>query len=155
MRGIAHSAEAFPAKYSQLLPQLRKAAEQAEKLVASLLSEFQGEVHLISARAKSPESALSKVLRKAYKNPMKELTDCVGVRVIAYYEREVDKMVDRLSREFEIDVKRSIDRRRALDLRSFGYRSVHLVARLKGFRASSPRRAKSPGARLQRTHKPH
>jgi putative GTP pyrophosphokinase len=68
---------------------------------------------------------------------MKQLTDCIGVRVIAYYESDVDKMVDKLSNEFEIDRKRSVDRRRALDLRSFGYRSVHLIARLKGFRASS------------------
>jgi hypothetical protein len=69
---------------------------------------------------------------------LKELTDSIGVRVIAYYGSEVDKMVDRLSSEFQIDPKRSVDRRRALDLRSFGYRSVHLIARLKGFRASSP-----------------
>lgn len=138
MSGLVHSAESFPAKYAQVLPQLQQAAEQADKLVRSLLSGFQSEVHLISARAKSPDSALSKVLRKAYKNPTKELTDCIGVRVIAYYASEVDKMVERLSAEFEIDRKRSVDRRSALDLRSFGYRSVHLIAKLKGFRASSP-----------------
>jgi ppGpp synthetase/RelA/SpoT-type nucleotidyltranferase len=145
MPGIADSAEAFPAEYAHLLPQLHKAAQQAEILVASLLMEFQGEIHLISARAKSPDSALSKVLRKAYKNPIKELTDCIGVRVIAYHESEIDKIVDRLSSQFDIDSKNSVDRRRALDLRSFGYRSVHLIARLKGFRASSPEYAELRG----------
>jgi ppGpp synthetase/RelA/SpoT-type nucleotidyltranferase len=138
MPGIADSAQTFPAKYSSLLPQLQKAAEQAEKLITSLLLGFQAETHLISARAKSPDSALSKVLHKAYQNPLRELTDCIGVRVIAYYASEVDRIVDRLSSEFEIDRKNSVDRRRALDLRSFGYRSVHLIAKLKGFRASSP-----------------
>ncbi len=145
MPGIADSPESFPAKYAHLLSELQKAAEQAEKLVKSLLLGFQAEIHLISARAKSPDSALSKVLRKAYENPMKGLTDCIGVRVIAYYQSEVDKIVDQLSSEFDIDKKKSVDRRRALGLRSFGYRSVHLIARLKGFRASSPEYAELRG----------
>lgn len=138
MPGRTDSAQAFSAAYIQFLPELQRAAAEAEKLVASLLSAFLPEIHLISARAKSPDSALFKVLGKRYRNPLTELTDCIGVRIVTYYASSVDQIVDSLSAEFKIDKEKSVDRRRALDLRSFGYRSVHLIAKLTGFRATSP-----------------
>lgn len=60
------------------------------------------------------------------------------MRVIAYYQTDVDPIVEKLAQEFEIDPARSVDKRQALTLRAFGYRSVHLVARLHGYRATSP-----------------
>lgn len=137
MVGTTHSAELFPAAYSSVFPKLEKAAEQAGGLVESLLGS-RVQVHLISNRAKLPDSALAKILGKNYKVPLHELTDSIGVRVITYYAEEVDDVVKQLSAEFAIDRNKSIDRRQALGLRSFGYRSVHLIAKLRGFRASSP-----------------
>jgi hypothetical protein len=46
--------------------------------------------------------------------------------------------VERLRREFEIDPGNSVDKRQLLDLREFGYRSVHLIARLKPPRTNMP-----------------
>jgi hypothetical protein len=53
------------------------------------------------------------------------------VRIITYYSDDVDRVVELLRPFIEIDQRRSVDKRRALGLRGFGYSSVHLIARLK------------------------
>jgi ppGpp synthetase/RelA/SpoT-type nucleotidyltranferase len=131
------SAHVFFRQYAARLPNLLESAKQTQAIVESVLANHRGDIHLITARPKSLESAFWKVLRKSYTRPDEQLTDKIGVRVIAYYESDVDPIVKTLAGEFEIDTKRSTDKREALDLRSFGYRSVHLIARLKGFRAAS------------------
>jgi ppGpp synthetase/RelA/SpoT-type nucleotidyltranferase len=88
-------------------------------------------VHLVAARAKQPDSLRGKLRRKKYSDPAAQVTDTVGVRVITYYRSGVDPVAEALKREFQIDRARSEDKRRLLDLREFGYRSVHLIAKLK------------------------
>jgi len=132
-----YSAQVFFRQYAAHLPSLIDATNQAHKLVEAVLSERRADIHLITARPKSLESAFWKVLRKSYENPSEQLTDKIGVRVIVYYENDVNRIVEKLAEEFEIDRERSTDKRAALGLRSFGYRSVHLIVRLRGFRAAS------------------
>jgi len=50
----------------------------------------------------------------------------------------VDRVTDLLKLEFEIDKANSEDKRTVLETSAFGYRSVHLIARLRGARLSSP-----------------
>lgn len=128
----------FRDNYIREFGSLQKAAEQAEKLVRPLLSDFAADIHLVTSRAKDPESAQKKIQTKSYNNPEHDLTDKIGVRIITYYSSDVDRVVEQLAKEFEIDVQRSTDKRRTLGLRSFGYRSVHLIVRLKGHRSRSP-----------------
>jgi len=64
----------------------------------------------------------------------------IGVRVITYYQDDVDRAATALEEAFEIDEARSIDKRRQLQLRQFGYRSVHLIARF-GSKDKDPARA--------------
>lgn len=130
-------AHVFFRQYAARLPNLLESAKQAQAIVESVLANHRGNIHLITARPKTLESAFWKVLRKSYTRPEEQLTDTIGVRVIAYYESDVDPIVKTLANEFDIDPKRSTDKREALGLRSFGYRSVHLIARLSGFRAAS------------------
>jgi ppGpp synthetase/RelA/SpoT-type nucleotidyltranferase len=84
----------------------------------------------VGARAKELTSAVAKVRRKRYGRPWQQLTDQVGARVIVYYPEDVDKAAEALRTAFEIDKTRSIDKRRELQTRQFGYRSVHLLIRL-------------------------
>jgi plasmid maintenance system killer protein len=55
-----------------------------------------------------------------------------------YYESDVDLAEAALREEFTINKKQSHDKRFMLGLKEFGYRSVHLIAQLKGSRARSP-----------------
>lgn len=121
----------FLARYLQEYPEHKKRAEIAASLVRSLLDDPRLDIHKIEARAKDPQSTHLKLLRKRYENPADQLTDQIGVRVITYYAIDVDRVVDKLKGHFVIDYQKSVDKRRVLGTRSFGYSSVHLVVRLK------------------------
>jgi ppGpp synthetase/RelA/SpoT-type nucleotidyltranferase len=131
------SPQRFFRQYATEFPTFLEAAQQAQRIVESVIADIRPGIHLVTARPKNPESAFRKILRKSYNKPFDQLTDMIGVRIITYYENDVNRVVSKLTEEFEIDPSRSADRREILGLRSFGYRSVHLIARLKGFRASS------------------
>jgi len=85
----------------------------------------------VTARAKTIDSVRRKLRRKRYKQPAQRLTDLIGVRVITYYRDAVDPIVERLRQAFEINERDTTDKRRVLGLREFGYRSVHVIARLR------------------------
>ncbi len=79
-----------------------------------------------------------KLRRKCYQNPENQVKDKIGVRVITYYMDDVDRVADLLKMEFKVDKQNSEDKRTVLGTSAFGYRSVHLIARLSGSRLSSP-----------------
>jgi putative GTP pyrophosphokinase len=131
MSGLNKTSRTFLKSYEAIYPDAVKAATIARDLVSQAASEAGVFIHAVSSRAKSIESMRAKLRRKSYRNPKKQMTDVVGVRVITYYRDAVDPVVAVLRRAFEIDGALSTDKRRALDLRGFGYRSVHLIARIK------------------------
>ncbi|WP_414714812.1 GTP pyrophosphokinase, partial [Sporosarcina koreensis] len=57
---------------------------------------------------------------------MRDITDTVGVRVITYFNDDVDKIAKVIEREFEVDRENSIDKR-VTDPDRFGYSSLHYV----------------------------
>jgi ppGpp synthetase/RelA/SpoT-type nucleotidyltranferase len=88
----------------------------------------------VTARHKDTASAIEKTIRKGYGLPSQQMTDLVGVRVVTYYASDVDTIVARLKASLELhpDRRKSPDKRVELDVREFGYRSVHLVVRGQG-----------------------
>ena len=87
--------------------------------------------YLITDRAKSVDSFNKKIKRKQYEDPLNDITDLCGVRVIAYVEDDVDKICTVISELFEIDEDRSINKNDELGEDRVGYKSVHLICRLK------------------------
>lgn len=83
----------------------------------------------IEERTKSKDSFLAKALdpRKAYTDPINQITDLSGVRIICYYNTDVEKIRDIINGEFKVDTKNSVDKSTALGINTFGYRSVHQV----------------------------
>jgi len=119
---------AYVQKYEAEYPRLRQFAHKIQDFVETVLESNHLVVHLVAARAKSPDSVREKIQRKGYKRPSRQLTDKIGIRVITYYRDDVDKAVEILRNYFEVHGKKSVDKRTALGLTSFGYRSVHLFA---------------------------
>jgi ppGpp synthetase/RelA/SpoT-type nucleotidyltranferase len=138
---LSTRARAFCRSYPSRLPLLEEAASQLEAFIADMLHERNFDLHLVSARAKSFTSMLSKIRRKGYRDPNRRLTDQLGVRVITYYESDVDPVAYFLRLRLEVDDKKSVDKRTQLNIREFGYRSVHLIARLREADARQPRYA--------------
>jgi ppGpp synthetase/RelA/SpoT-type nucleotidyltranferase len=131
---LGEAARDFYLSYRSDLRRYETASRFAEGLVRDALRDQYFYVHQISARAKSPDSLLRKLRERQYEDPASELTDQIAVRVITYYLDQVDPIVERLSESFIVDSERSVDKRSQLNVREFGYRSVHLIvqARLKG-----------------------
>jgi ppGpp synthetase/RelA/SpoT-type nucleotidyltranferase len=90
---------------------------------------------IIEARAKSLESFAEKIIRpgKNYRNPINEITDFCGVRVITHTLDEVDRMQQVLEEYFIIDRINSEDKKEKLAFREFGYLSRHFIVQLKEF----------------------
>ncbi len=98
------------------------------------------EISQIEKRTKTVESFIEKASRpgKRYMNPLTEITDLSGVRVILYYKQDLDRMANIIEREFRIDPDRSLDKSQLLDPDRFGYTSLHYVISLKSPRESLP-----------------
>jgi putative GTP pyrophosphokinase len=102
-----------------------------ESLIIDLIKANNINVHQISKRVKEEISLEGKLIKKLGKyKSISDVTDIIGVRVIAYFEDEVDKIADVIEREFDIDKINSIDKRE-LDDDRFGYRSLHYVFSIK------------------------
>jgi ppGpp synthetase/RelA/SpoT-type nucleotidyltranferase len=81
----------------------------------------------VQARVKT-----KKKLKKKYGDPTKgyrkldDITDLAGLRVITYYEDEVDQVAEIIKREFKIDPERSVDKRKTEPDR-FGYHALNYI----------------------------
>jgi len=86
------------------------------------------------------KSFVEKIQRegKEYQDPLTEITDLAGIRIISYYKEDVDKINKVIEKEFDIDRENSSDKAELLDPEKFGYLSVHYVISL------SPDRKKLP-----------
>lgn len=105
-------------------------SEKLKQLITSILKSKDINPHQITMRVKDYESLKKKIENKdgKYKNLI-EITDIIGIRIITYFEDEVDKISEIISREFEIDIENSIDKRK-IDIDKFGYKSLHYVINL-------------------------
>ncbi len=86
----------------------------------------------VEARAKTVPSFAEKAIRKAdkYTNPVQQLTDLCGARVITDTQEEVERICQFIRKNFKIDEANSDDKRVLLGSSQFGYRSVHFVVQL-------------------------
>lgn len=109
-------------------------------LLRDLLKEDGIDVVQIDARAKEVDSFAEKVRRKQdqYDDPLLDVTDLVGLRVITYYVEDVARVGKIVEREFEVDSANSVDKGHLLGPDQFGYMSVHYVAKLDERRAGLP-----------------
>lgn len=90
----------------------------------------------ITYRAKTLNSFLEKIQRKSYRNPLSEITDFAGVRVVCLYVDDLPKLERIIGEQFEIIEK--IDKLTARKTDQFGYGAIHFVVCL-GKNASGAR----------------
>lgn len=124
-------AQELLAQYRQLLP----IYEQMAMVIPEKLKEYFAEAGIIVAsvehRVKTEDSLAGKLQLKGGKyQSIHDITDLVGIRVITFYNDDVDKVASVLERLFEIDWENSIDKRKAHEIDSFGYLSLHYICRI-------------------------
>lgn len=110
-----------------------------EMLVKHLLREKGIRLHSVNCRVKDAKSLEKKLASKEEKyESLDDVTDCLGLRVITYFEDDVDKVASLIADNFDVD--HIVDRRsgRGGDPEKFGYQSLHYVVRITADRAQLP-----------------
>ncbi|PFG39344.1 putative RNase H-like nuclease [Georgenia soli] len=120
--------------YAAQRPALERTTERYVALVTSLLDEAGINYLTVSGRAKSVESFAEKASRTAggrpvYSDPLHQITDQVGVRVIAYLVSDVQAVVELLADQLTVLVDRDMGLETAQEGR-FGYASRHVLVQL-------------------------
>ena len=126
--------------YEEKFATYRAFTTKIENLISELLRKHNIEVAQVESRTKSVDSFIGKIQRegKDFANPLEEITDLVGIRIIAYHKEDVDEIGEIIEKEFGIDREKSMDKAQALDPDRFGYLSVHYVISLSSPRTDLP-----------------
>lgn len=83
---------------------------------------------IVQVRPKNVSSFAEKIIRKnKYKDPLREITDLCGARIITQTEKQIIKVCDFIRQNFLIDEANSLDVSERLQVKEFGYRSVHFI----------------------------
>lgn len=124
-------------EYREVRPSYINYCNKIKTLVGDLLLNTPIKYHIIEGRPKTIASFSEKLSRtgKNYRNPLQEITDLCGLRIIVYYEDDVDKICDLIDKEFNVNELESIDKRALLNVDQFGYLSVHKIVSLSDERA--------------------
>jgi putative GTP pyrophosphokinase len=108
-------------------PNLELLCSKTKTLIEEFLEDAGVRYQSVQARVKT-----EKKLRIKYEDPTKgykaldEITDQAGLRIITYYEEEVDRVAEVIKREFDVRKDQSIDKRKTESDR-FGYYALHFV----------------------------
>lgn len=82
----------------------------------------------VTARAKTLNSFLGKIQRKSYANPLAEITDLAGARVVCLYRDDLEAIENIIREEFEVIEK--VDKLNDKQIDQFGYGAIHFIVRL-------------------------
>lgn len=123
-----NSVASILSQYDEARPRLDRLAQKTETLVKELLGGSQISVQSINSRVKERPSVEEKIKRREGKySSIYEMTDVCGLRIITYYDSDVEFVSQVLKKEFQVDEDNTVDKRMLNDPNMFGYRSMHLV----------------------------
>lgn len=127
------------AEYRVIRPRYVRLAEKMAALLGELLDQ-QGIKAEIEHRTKTVESFAEKITRtgKTYDNPLEQVTDLAGIRLILHSLSDVEKAAAVVNGQFTIDANRSLNKIDLLDPDRFGYLSQHYIAKVDSARAALP-----------------
>lgn len=110
-------------KYKRLI-------KKCESIITDLVKDKEIAVNSITGRVKNKSSFCEKALKEKYKDPLNEITDMAGIRIITYVNSDVEKISKIIEEEFDVDKENSIDKGKLLGIDKVGYKSVHYVVKM-------------------------
>ena len=118
-------------EYRQNLPIFERMQSLILKKIRTRLDENHILIAALESRIKMEESLAGKLVRKGYKyHSLSDVTDIVGLRIVTFYNNEVDLISAHVEQLLDIDWENSIDKRKMLDTDRFGYLSQHYICRI-------------------------
>ena len=123
-------AQAILEEYRAQRPVFEKMQETIPGRVRALLDEAGIVVASVESRIKEEGSLAGKLELKGGKYAsLADITDIFGMRIITFYTDDVDKVASAVDRLFEVDWENSVDKRKLLEVDSFGYLSLHYICK--------------------------
>ncbi len=135
--------------FEQRRPLYELFAHKIASTVSEILLARRLNFQTVTSRAKTVDSVRQKILHKAYDDPLAQMTDLAGVRVIGYVESDLQRIRQAIEASFEVDVGRSLDKSSTLGTNQVGYRSIHLIVSLSAPRATLPEYERFRGLRCE------
>lgn len=129
--------------YQRIRPLYDGVAAVVKKILEETLDARDGRFHSIEARAKEIDSLGRKVTEQSdadpskpkYPNPMTDITDLSGVRVITFFPRTLESVGQIIQTEFDV-IEKSDKAEILIREQKFGYASIHYLVRLKDNRTA-------------------
>jgi len=118
-------------EYSENIPLYESYVKKLSALLKEILEGLNID-HVIDYRVKDIKHFEEKISRegKAYNDPLRDITDICGIRIVTSRTTVVDKIIRVLKGELEIDEKNSVIKSQKLNIDQFGYLSSNLVVSL-------------------------
>ncbi|MBA7502612.1 hypothetical protein ES706_01205 [subsurface metagenome] len=120
---------ALSREYAKVHPKYLRLAKNLQEALRTFLDDAGIDVLNINYRIKDFNSLWDKIQRKGYEDPLKEIEDICGLRIICSYPSDLEKISRIINSEF--DIEESIDKADLLEPDKFGYRSLHFVLKAK------------------------
>lgn len=117
-------------KYKIMKPKYEKLGFTVVEIIKDLLHKNNIDVLLVYYRTKEEESFLEKIERKEYKNPFKKMEDLSAMRVICYYDNDIELVESLIKNNFKTKKQQRTKKSELINPEKFGYRSVHLIAEI-------------------------
>ena len=115
--------------YAEKLPLLSRLKRNLEDAIRLFLSEAEIPFLAVYGRVKTLTSFQEKIARKSYTDPFGQTFDLVGIRIIVYFPKDIDRVLNLIEKEFTVLEKE--DKSAALNINEFGYRSIHNTIEIK------------------------
>ncbi|HEY0083643.1 MAG TPA: hypothetical protein VGB61_12695, partial [Pyrinomonadaceae bacterium] len=109
-------------------PQYEHLCNEVAYILSKRMKESGVQYSAITSRAKTLKSFAEKLTRKHYDEPLNDVTDLAGVRLVFLYRSDrptIEKII-----ESDFDVVEKIDKVEAQEADRFGYGALHYLVRL-------------------------
>src|SRR6185437_2471677 len=129
------SPQEWGARYSAYRDWYEWQTERLEGRIIALLDTVGIDVFNVESRTKEIQSFIGKVEARnsgkqaKFGDPLREITDLVGARIITYYLEDVDAVGEVIQANFQVDKAMVVDKADD-EVDRFNYKSVHYVVRI-------------------------
>ena len=128
---MADMTTAIMREYANEKPRFVGFCGEVERILREVIGQSDVPVQSITSRVKEANSLEEKTRSACGRyGCLSDITDIAGVRIVTYFEEDVDRVASVIWKEFDVDWANSANKSDLLDADRFGYRSRHFVVQL-------------------------